>query len=353
MNWKNSFLGLIMATSAAVSMQAQDVHFTQFNMSPLTINPSYTGLHNGMWRANAIYRNQWANVTTPFVTVGASADAPIYRNKNTDNYLAAGINLFSDKSGDGALLNNTAMASLAYHLFMGSNNYDGSRFNPSSSLSFGMQGGYAQKSIDLSALYFSDQFRNGGYNPGTSQQILENRTGNFIVNAGANFGTRLSKGFGLQLGAAAYNINQPLESFTVSDKSKSVGLGMRINTQLGMDIRLGERMNLRPAFLYQSQANATEMIAGTEVSYAMGISPEVRSQSSKVFLGYYNRLGDAHLINAGFETNGFRFGAAYDMTSSLLKNAGANVGSFEIGVTYTKPNPLDAARRIFLPCSRF
>jgi type IX secretion system PorP/SprF family membrane protein len=353
MSLKKLLLVAFTAGLFASNAVAQDIHFTQFNMAPLTINPAFTGYHSGLWRANAIYRNQWATLSTPFVTLGASVDAPIYRNKNTDNYLAGGLNLFSDKSGDGNLLNNTVMGSLAYHMFLGKNEYDGSRFNPKSALSFGMQAGFSQKSIDLARLYFSDEFRNGGYNFGTTQEILNNRLNSLIVNSGVNYALRVSKGIGIQAGASIYNINQPLESFNRQVANKDVGLAPRINMQLGADIKTTRRLYLLPAFLYQTQANASEMIGGLEVNYALGETPEVRSTSPKIFAGYYNRLGDAHAVNGGIEYNGFRLGVAYDKTYSLLANSAANVGSMEIALGYIAPNPLDAARRIFLPCSRF
>ena len=42
-----------------ISLNAQDIHFSQFYASPLTLNPAMTGFVNGDCRAGVIYRNQW------------------------------------------------------------------------------------------------------------------------------------------------------------------------------------------------------------------------------------------------------------------------------------------------------
>jgi type IX secretion system PorP/SprF family membrane protein len=345
MNWKKtsraSLLGALMIASNFV--QAQDIHFTQFGASPLTINPAFTGYHNGMWRASAIYRNQWATVTVPYVTTGVSFDLPLAKKIGQDDYLAAGVEMYSDKSGDASLLNNTVLGSVAYHKFLGR--------DARTSISLGLQGGFGQKSIDLSELYFSDQYANGGYSPGTTSEILRNKTSNMLAAIGMNFGHAFGEKFAIQLGAAAHNLNQPKESL-LQKPSNEFGLPMRINSQLGAIWNIGERVSIRPAVLLQAQASASELIAGTEVNVIMG-EPDIKSYATRIFLGGYSRIGDANLVTGGLEFKGFRVGASYDITASKLKTAGTGVSGFEVGITYVKPNPLDFARRVFFPCARF
>ena len=114
---RNVFASLAFTAAIALSATAalaQDIHFTQFDAAPLVINPAFTGMFDGQVRATAIYRNQWASVTVPYVTYGAAVDLPIYTDKNGD-YLAAGLQLYKDQAGDGNLSNFTGMASIAYH----------------------------------------------------------------------------------------------------------------------------------------------------------------------------------------------------------------------------------------------
>ncbi|MFM2385290.1 MAG: hypothetical protein RL660_47 [Bacteroidota bacterium] len=342
MNFKK-LVAAVVVCSAVFQLQAQDIHFTQFNLSPLTINPAFTGMHAGMWRASGIYRTQWATVTAPYKTTGLSFDMPIAKDIGEDDNLALGVNVFSDQAGDGNLLNNTVMGSVAYHKFFGQ--------DAKTSLSVGMQAGYSQKSINLARLYFSDQFQNGGYQPGISLENLNNKTSMWLANVGAAWGHRISSKFAYTIGAAAFNLNQPRESLQ-RVQNADVGLGMRINGQLGATWLLGERITLAPAVLYQTQSNASELVAGTEVKYILG-DPEIRSVATSVFLGGWTRNGDANMVTGGVEFKGFRAGVAYDITNSKLASSASGVGSFEVGLSYTQPNPLDFARRVFFPCLRF
>jgi len=330
---------------SAGNSQAQDIHFTQFDAAPLIVNPAFTGAHNGLWRAAGIYRNQWRSVTIPYVTYGASFDMPLITDLSTDDYLAGGIQLFNDKAGDANLSNFSALASVAYTKFLGR--------KVDKSISVGIQGGYSQKSIDISKLYFADEFVGGSFMPGTSAEYpyLNNKVNYFTLNAGVAWSHAPSERFGYTIGLGANNLNQPDESFRKKANS-DVGLAMCYNAQVGAILYTGERFSIRPAVLYQSQATATELIGGSEFHYIVG-SPEFRSIATAVFLGGWYRTGDAAMITGGIEFKGFRLGLSYDYNTSALKTASNGNGGFEISLRYVAPNPLDFARRLLYPCARF
>ena len=345
---KGAILATILAGSSAVSF-AQDVHFTQFDAAPLLLNPAFTGAFNGGYRVSAIYRDQWRSVTAPFVTYAASFDAPIIHDITTDDYLAAGVQLYNDRAGDGNLNNFSGLASIAYHKFLG-----GGYGDPKSALSVGFQGGYSSKTIDLSRLYFGDEFQNGNFNPGTSQQYINglgNSVHTFTVNAGISWSQALGQSFSYVIGLGANNLNQPGESVTKQNNS-NVGLGRRYNAQFGSIIRAGERLSFRPGVLFQTQSNTTELIAGNEFHYLVG-DPEFSAIATGVFVGAWYRAKDAVMITAGLDYKAFRLGLSYDYNTSELKTASNNNGGFEISLRYTAPNPLDFARKLIYPCARF
>jgi len=346
---KNTFTraSLIAALALTVqTVQAQDIHFTQFNAAPLTVNPAFTGNFDGQWRAAAIYRNQWASVTTPFVTYGASFDMPIIHDLTVDDYLAAGVQLFNDKAGDGNLSNFSGLVSIAYHKFLG-----GGRESPNKALSVGFQGGYTNKSIDVSKLYFGDEFQNGQFNPGIGSEALNTKINYFTVNAGISWSHAPSENFSYTIGLGANNLNQPQESFEKKQNSE-VGLGIRYTGQVGAIWYLNEKFSLRPAFLYQTQATANEFIAGNEFNLIVG-NPEFRQFATNVFVGGWYRTGDAVMVTAGVEFKQLRIGVSYDYNTSALKTASNGNGGFEISLRYIAPNPLDFARKLIYPCARF
>lgn len=339
------FAAIMLGTSVA---QAQDVHFTQFNAAPLTINPAFTGAFQGNWRASVVYRDQWRSAlgNAAFKTYAASFDMPIIRDISVDDYLAGGIQLYDDVAGDGNMANFSATLSVAYHKFLGG---DGKK-----ALTVGLQGGYIQKSIDLSRLYFGDEFNEGYWQPGTSAEYpwLNNRVTGYVINAGIAWSHQVSDNFAYVIGAGLNNINQPLESFSKRQTAKDVGLGMRYTGQLGAIIGINERFSLRPAVLYQSQATAMELVAGNEFHYKLGDDYDLPS-SLAIFAGGWYRYQDAAMVTAGVEWQGFRVGFAYDYNTSDLKNATNGNGGFEVMVRYIQPSPIEFARKLLYPCGRF
>jgi len=328
------------------SAQAQDIHFTQFEAAPLIINPAFTGNFDGMARVTAIYRNQWASVTVPYLTYGASIDAPVLHDLSVDDYLAVGLQVYKDQAGDANLSNFSGLLSVAYHKFLGS--------EVNKVLSVGLQGGYSQKSLDLTKLYFGDEYVNGTFQPGTSieyQAGLLNQVKYYTVNAGISFAHNPSSKFSYVIALGANNLNQPADNFE-KKSSNQVGLDMRYNGQIGAIWNTSERFSLRPAVLYQNQASANEIIAGNEFHYLAG-NPEFPMYSTGFFVGAWYRTGDAYMVTAGVEFKGIRIGVAYDYNISDLQTASNGNGGFEIALRYIMPTPLDFAHKLVYPCSRF
>lgn len=333
---------------AAPAAHAQDIHFTQFDMAPLVINPAFTGMFDGQVRATGIYRNQWASVTVPYVTYGASVDMPLFIERNGD-YLAAGLQLYNDRAGDANLSNFTGMLSVAYHKFFGKTEHSGA------DLAVGLQAGYAQKSLDLSKLYFGDEFTNGSFIPATSQEYslgIGNSINYYLVNAGISFSQATSDKFGYTIGVGANNLNQPNDAIMKKQNSQT-GLDMRYTGEIGANWVAGERLSLRPAVLVQSQSSAMELIAGNEFRYEVGNAPGYQDFSTAVFLGGWYRTGDAAMITAGVEFKGFRIGLGYDYNISTLNTSSNGRGGYELAIRYIAPNPIKFANKRTIPCSRF
>jgi type IX secretion system PorP/SprF family membrane protein len=343
-------VGLIVAAMLnSGNAQAQDVHFTQFDASPLTLNPANTGAFGGDVRASAIYRDQWRSVTggdAAFKTIAASVDMPIIRDISVDDYLAAGVQFYNDRAGDGNLSNTTVMLSVAYHKFLGS---DGKKV-----LTVGLQGGISNKNIDLSKLYFGDEYLEGQWQPGTSAEWGWLQTGNthYLINAGINYSQVIGERSSFVIGAGANNLNQPLESFDKRDAAADVGLGIRYTGQLGAIIGINDKFSLRPAAFVQSQSTAMELVAGNEFNLKVGEGYDLPTATA-IFAGIWYRHQDAIMVTAGIEYQGFRVGVGYDYNTSDLKAASNNNGGFEISIRYVKSSPIDFAKRLLYPCSRF
>ena len=145
---------LAIATFLSVGATAQDVHFTQYFTSPLTLNPANTGLVNCDWRVSANYRTQWATVPVPFNTFSAFADFGLMRNQWETSWLGAGLAVWRDVAGNGDLALTKVQGNLAYHVLT----------SETSSLSAGLGAGYNQRSVDFSKLTYDVQWDEFSFN---------------------------------------------------------------------------------------------------------------------------------------------------------------------------------------------
>ncbi|HQU59713.1 MAG TPA: PorP/SprF family type IX secretion system membrane protein, partial [Saprospiraceae bacterium] len=150
------------------TLQAQDIHYSLFNMSPLTMNPGLTGSFYGTVRVGGIYRGQWYNVSdaTGFETPSFYADAPIVRGFRKNDWVGVGIAVFNDKAGSVKLRTNASLISAAYHLGLGK---DGNNV-----LTLGLQAGSVSRRFSQTRLELADQWdaTNGGFQSGTSMDNI-------------------------------------------------------------------------------------------------------------------------------------------------------------------------------------
>ena len=68
-------------------ISGQDIHFSQFNNTPLIINPALTGVFNGNHRVFLNYKDQWRSIGAPYKTYAISYDVVLFKEKwkNSDD----------------------------------------------------------------------------------------------------------------------------------------------------------------------------------------------------------------------------------------------------------------------------
>lgn len=320
MNFKRT-LSFLLCLSVSVLLTAQDVHFSQFWASPLTLNPALTGLTPCTYRAAVNYRNQWASVVGPssFQTYGVSFDAGLFKKKFNGSMLGVGAHFFNDKAGDGILQNLTAQASLAYHQALGSDRHY---------ISVGFQGGMVQKRLDPDKFVFEDMIDENGVIPGaiTSDILADNSFTNFDMNAGFHWTSNFTDGFTMYAGAALFHIGEPVESFKGSGDNV---LNRRYVGHGGLKIGIQDKVVLLPSVLYMNQTEGSneEMLGGSSIGFAIG-------ETSMFYIGGYYRSGDAVIASFGFDFRDVQFGMSYDVNTNDLSVVSGNRGGLEISLLY-------------------
>lgn len=126
---------------ASTSLIAQDPLFTQYFSNPLTVNPAFSGVNEGV-RINTQFRTNWVNWPLPYKTAQISFEnySPVFNS-------GFGLRLLTDDAGNGVLRTHQIAAVYAYQL----------RVNKEWFIRFGLEAGANQVQLNWSKLYFEDQ----------------------------------------------------------------------------------------------------------------------------------------------------------------------------------------------------
>jgi len=340
----NRILLSLLCGFAVLSSSAQDIHFSQYSQSPLTLNPALTGLTPCTYRGVLNYRNQWASAVGPasYQTFAGSFDAGLWRNKLDGNIVGVGIMLYNDVSGDGSLTNFTAMGSFAYHQQIGNENH---------TISVGGQVGLVQKKVNYDKLIFESQIGTNGIDPTLpSGEYGDDNFSYLDANAGFNWRSRFSDKFAMQIGGAYFHLTEPKETFYNSIDNK---LNARYVAHGSFKIGLGKRNVIIPSILYMEQAEGSNVQMNTGVDFGFQLEKGV----SMAYTGLRYRstedygTGDALIVNLGLDYNNINFGLSYDLNLSGLSAVTNARGGLELSFVYwgcldvnPKSKPIDCPR---------
>jgi len=303
----------------AFSLQAQDLHFSQFFNSPLTTNPANTGfIPDADYRLGVNYRNQWSAVmTVPYKTTSIFADAQLLRDKLENGWLGVGGVLLNDVAGSGGLRSTKIYGSLAYHQMLGN----------SSLLSAGFNVGWANKRIDQSKLKFPDQFDGKFFdNPFTNVSLTNNNVSYMDVQAGMNYAYFPREDIYINAGYSIHHVNRPKETF-FNDLTNAGRIPMRHIGFLNAIVKVNDRVIINPNAYFSTQAKASELVVGLNGNYNLSEYGE-----KQLIAGLYYRLGDAVVPMVGVEVNSIRFTFSYDATVSSLNKFNNYRGASEISI---------------------
>lgn len=338
---------LMLTCSATLTMHAQDIHFTQFFYSPLTLNPALCGAFNGNIRGILNYRNQW-NSFAPFNTFAASVDMNFGSSFLKNDLMGIGLNAFNDVAGDTRYSSTNVGLTFAYIKTLGD------RYNRSY-LSAGFQGNYAQKSVDYLAMTFSSQFDGVYYDPSLAngESIAFDSRGFLDLSAGIMwYLVPREDRFSMYMGASIYHLNEPDQSIGAIDDQ----LYMRYSAHIGAQIPVGKMTSLVPAFMYLSQGPYTEYFGGTNLKFYL---QGMQWSSTAISFGLWQRIvgdvdggtkAESTAIMTRLDYDRISVGLSYDVNISSLSEASANNGGPELSITYIAPLPQKPRK---IPCPKF
>jgi type IX secretion system PorP/SprF family membrane protein len=326
------------------NLSAQDVHFSQYNSSPLLLNPAFSGLDNGDYRVYANYRMQWPTISSAgytYRTFAAGADMALGKITKYNSYAGIGLSFFSDQAGAIDLSTNRVTLSLAYHFML---NHRGTM-----QLSAGLQGSFNYRSIDPSKATYDDQWdpTTGTVNPGIAGETF-GRTKVIYGDAGLGliYSAMIKESTNIHFGFSLDHVNQPNISFYPSNQEISGNGGQKLYMKEtfhgGLAIPVGTRISVLPNFLVLLQGPSHEFDLGCDVKTALG--NDARTSTTAIHFGAQFRGPlDAVIVNTRIDIKGFSCGLSYDINVSKLLPASHTVGAPEIALIYqgsTRKKPL-------------
>jgi len=326
-------------------LQAQDLHFSQFNENPSLINPALTGV-SGLLRASVVYKDQWRSVSVPYSTYGASVESRLrsgnwqqvddFRTKTykqVTGRLAAGLSAYNNTAGDGRMSQTQVNLSLASFIPTSDRSY----------VSLGIQAGLAQRRVDYSKLVFPNQYNGAAYDP--SMNSSENFSSQNFLYPDLSAGLLWSHGYdekaiaandqlSADIGLAVYHLNRPRFRYF---RGGNDHLDMRFVFHGKMLKGLANtNMALSPSYLVQVQGPAVEVLGGVMYKYYLNEASKYTGyvKRTSIGMGAYYRVQDALVASVLLEMKQLAVGFSYDINLSGLSRASYARGGAEITIRF-------------------
>ena len=329
---------LLLMFYAAGVLNGQDIHFSNYYMSPLSLNPANTGNYKGNWRAMGNYRQQGEKMANSYTTATLAYDRPVYIRSEK---ASIGLIYIYDNSANNTLLVNKIYFSMGYLLRIAEKSY----------LHIGLQGGLVHKKFSHNQLTFPNQFdRNTGYfNPDiSSQEYFEDQSLSYIDLNWGLIWSRKGPVLSTELGVAMFHYNLPEEVFI----GRTNSLEARYQIHGVAKKKLLSNYYMKPQALYTFHSKSNEFLAGTDIGVKLAEQYAFHDfYVGAHYRGGFNRNSDALIFKLGFKYTDFDIALAYDLEISGQKVSNFTSNAFEISLIFTRPETKVFERTI--PCDIF
>lgn len=316
------------------SLYSQDIHYTQFYNSPLTLSPGLTGISNGDIRITGIYRSQWNAANSPYKTFQAGAEKKFYNVQHESWWLSAGLNIFYDRAGDANQATTNIALSGSYTKMLDKENF----------LTLGLSAGVAQRRFEFDNLTFDNQWNGDIFDPDRPVNETFNDPNILYPDFGVGFnwrGQKQKKRSKMDLGAGAFHFNRPNQSYLANDKSS---LPVRLSMYIMPTVQITATGDIVGHATSQIQGDYFEALAGAAYRHHLS-TKKAKEVAVQLGFGYrFNAIGDALTPAAEVHYRDWMIGLSWDVNVSGFSVATNRNGGPELTVRYIihKVYPLKA-----------
>ena len=298
---------------------AQDVHFSQFWETSLLRNPALAGLFEGDYRVQAIYRDQWNNLTNAYRTGSLNLENKISVGSG-DDYLTVGLQSFFDRAGTIGWTTTQFLPAINYHksLSTDKNQY----------LSLGAMGGWVQRRFDPSKMTTNTTYETGG----TGENLVNTSFGYIDGSVGLSYNSQIRdrSSDNFYVGVAYHHFNRPQQSFYF--RNANVELNAKWVISAGMRWSVSEQGFITVMADHSRQGRFEQTVAGALYGLRLGIDPE--NATHAIQAGALLRLNEAFIPVIKIDIGTVSASFSYDITVSNLTPFNQGRGGFEAGLVY-------------------
>ncbi len=336
------YLFLLLAMMTTFSVTGQDLHFTQFDMTPMNVNPALTGAYLGSYRVGGVYRDQYRSVSSdfggvqsakPFQTVTIFVDSPIIGGFRKQDWIGVGANFYYDQAGSASLRNIGQLLSVAYHLGIGK--------KAKTVFTLGGQFGAVQRRFDKDAgltPFALEQELGVGQDPFLiAQQPPQNANNSLLQgsythwNVGTMLTSEVNKKTDIRFGVSVAHFLRPGQSIFSSGSNSIDRRNVRTTGFFTLYNDIGKRFTLIPSVLFQNSGKSNEIVVQTKGSLMMNEEKQI-SVNAGLGVRVVN-AADLQLM-VGMDIKDIKVGLAYDINLASFTPATNRSSGFELGITY-------------------
>ncbi len=305
---------------------AQDLHFTNYFITPTFFNPAQTGAFAGNLRGAILYRDQWRSVTSnPFQEAVIAFDSPIVFGLSKQHWVGVGATLFYDRAGAPGQTWSGFYPSVSYHIGLDK------KFN--NVITIGAQYGFANRGYNLDGWLSEDE--------GLDPSLVGNSPDREFITGTGNAGEDFSAGYGdlnvgilykstidkfskFEIGAAMMHVLNPSFNFGMGGGRNEIG--SRINAHAKYRRASSRQMIWEPSVYFSSTTGASNIQVQLRNQYLLKKKGDL---SIITGLGY--RVGDAAQLLLGMQYKDWTAALSYDYGISDLAANGIAT-AYELGV---------------------
>lgn len=331
--WGHGFVLVILILSANL-LKGQPVFYTQWNNTPLLINPAFNGYYNSNMRFSGIYRsiNEQGLEGQRFYQFNFEAKPFQELLTNDLDEWSIGVTTNSFTAIQQTFTHNTLALTTCYSKAL---NEDGTH-----ALAFGFQAAMQSQKVDLSNLSFSTQFDVTGFNRLLPNfEHTQSYNNNYVdLNAGIlySFGTENESFF---IGLGGHQLNRTRRDISADPKFNPV-----------IDLSLGFSRYINDKYLFHVSGDFSFNSPTNERMLMAGFGTSVSELTEGLFMGgLYYRFDSQLSPFVQFQTKGLKMTLSYDTYASPKLTGVADRRALELSASF-RLSSKDRGREARLDC---